>query len=382
MLTSSRSWDLIYSALCDPKTAASSAPLRTFLTADENLEILSQPWKPFPDPSAQEKAKFEAKTAPISVTPTPNGHYNIEDIKADSLWLSQQAHISEYAALRLVMIEWQARPNIQLLSGLTQEEAQSVQEAAGLSNLGASTFVSNSSILSAPSGLALQSDAQFESSDQRRLRIIGIYHTSRVSILRVSQLLVTWGAAEGLRNDRGDDYRVCQDWLEKLGQTIATKQSQNSGSSALDNCIRAVDTRLESLDNGYTWAVSESVLEAATEKWMTGQITEIVHILHIAIVHADLFTIKFVPSFTIEQWFTFMSNRNFLLSIQLVSGGRPPIPIVCLILQIAFVEPTTPGPASPPPRFTSVSCYSKSQPGARRLRLWRVHHMGTIVLHP
>jgi nuclear pore complex protein Nup188 len=319
-----RSWDLVYSALCDPKSAASSAPLRTFLTTEENLEILSRPWRPFPDPSSQEKAKLEAKTAPISVTPTPNGHYDIEEIKADSLWLSQQAYISEYAALRLVMIEWQARPTIQLLSGLTQEEAQSVQEAAGLSNLGASTFIPNSSILSAPSALALQSDAQFKSSDQRRLRIIDIYHTNRVSILRISQLLMTWGAAEALRKERGDDYRVCQDWLEQLGKAIATKQSQNepnrSGSEALDSCIRAVETRLQSLDNGYTWAVSESIMEAATEKWVTGQITEIVHILHIAIVRADLFTEKFVPASTIEQWFTFMSNRDFLLSIQLVSG--------------------------------------------------------------
>ncbi|KAF2798196.1 hypothetical protein K505DRAFT_371910 [Melanomma pulvis-pyrius CBS 109.77] len=340
------SWDIVYSALCDPESASKSGHLQAFLTADENLDILSRPWKPFPEPSAQEKTKFEAKTAPISVTPSSNGHYSLDEIKADSLWLSQQARISEYAALRLVMIEWQARPSIQLLSGLTEEEALSVQDAAGLSNLGASTFVPNSSILSAPSGLSLQSDAQFDSPDQRRLRIIDIYHSNRVSILRISQLLVSWGAEKELRATCGNDYRVCASWLEQLGQSIAAKQSQGlsdrSESEALNYCIRAIDTRLDSLDNGFTWDVSETILDAATEKWMTGQVTEIVHILHIALIHADLLTPKFVSAATIEQWFTSMSNREFFLNLQLPSPNQqhlvPLLQLLTSLLSLAILK--------------------------------------------
>jgi hypothetical protein len=133
-------WDIAYRALCDPETASKSEPLRAFLTSGENTQILSRPWKPFPDPSSQEKSKFESKTAPISVAPSPNAPYNLDEIKEDSLWLSKEAQISEYAALQLVAQEWQSRPVIQLLSGLTEEEALSVQDAAGITNMGASTF--------------------------------------------------------------------------------------------------------------------------------------------------------------------------------------------------------------------------------------------------
>ena len=141
-----RTWDIAYRALCEPETASRSGALRDFLTANENVEILSRPWKPFADPSQQEKSKFESKTAPISVTPAQNHNYNLNEIKEYSLWLSKEAQISEYAALQLVAQEWQSRPTVQLLSGLTEEEALSVQDAAGLANFGASTFVPNSSI--------------------------------------------------------------------------------------------------------------------------------------------------------------------------------------------------------------------------------------------
>ncbi|KAF2709998.1 hypothetical protein K504DRAFT_404782 [Pleomassaria siparia CBS 279.74] len=340
------SWDHVYNALCDPESASQSKPLKDFLTLEENIHILGQPWKPFDEPSAPEKSRYETKTAPISITPSPNGHYNLDEIKADSLWLSQQAQISEYQALRLVMVEWQSRPSIQLLSGLTKEETLSVKDAAGLSNLGASTFVPNSSILSAPSGLALQSDAEFESSDQRRLRIISIYHSNCVSILRVSQLLLTWAAAGNLRTTCGDGYRVADEWLELLGRTVNERQSRSlpnkSESEALNYCVRAVDSRLESLDNGYTWDITETILEAATETWITGRVTEIVHIMHIAIVHADVYTEKFLPATTIEQWLTSMSNRNFFMGLNLPSPNQqhliPLLQLLTSLLSLAILK--------------------------------------------
>jgi nuclear pore complex protein Nup188 len=183
-------WDIAYRALCDPETASKSDTLRVFLTASENTHILSRPWKPFADPSPQEKSKFESKTAPISVTPSANGHYNLDEIKEDSLWLSHEAQISEYAALQLVAQEWQSRPTVQLLSGLTEEEALSVQDAAGITNLGASTFAPNSSLLSTP---LVAKVTQFDTQDQRRLRILEVYHSTCAAIIRISQLLVSWG---------------------------------------------------------------------------------------------------------------------------------------------------------------------------------------------
>lgn len=329
-----RTWDIAYRALCEPETASRSEALRDFLTVNENVEILSRPWKPFADPSPQEKSKFESKTAPISVTPAQNGHYNLDEIKEDSLWLSQEAHISEYAALQLVAQEWQSRPTVQLLSGLTEEEALSVQDAAGLASFGASTFVPNSSILQTP--LAAKS-TQFDTQDQRRLRIVEIYHSACASIVRTSQLLISWGTAPQLRSQTiyGNDYHtVGAGWIEELGQRIATGQSSGSA-TALDQCLQAVKKRCEALDGGYSWDVAESIIEAASEKWVVAQTVELLHLLHLAHVHADVVTKGFVPAATIEDWLTTFGSRGFFREFPSVTPRQEPlVPVIQLLTSL------------------------------------------------
>lgn len=329
-----RTWDIAYRALCEPETASRSEALHDFLTTKENVDILSRSWKPFVDPSPQEKSKFESKTAPISVTPTQSGHYNLNEIKEDALWLSKEAQISEYAALQLVAQEWQSRSTVQLLSGLTEEEALSVQDAAGLANFGASTFVPNSSLLTTP--LASRS-AQFDTQDQRRLRIIEIYHSTCASIIRISQLLVSWGAAPYLRSQTfyGSEYHtVGAGWIEELGQRIAMEQ--NGGpDTALERCLQAVKKRCEALDGGYSWDVAESIIEAASEKWVTAQTVELLHILHLAHVHADVVTKGFVPAATIEEWLSTFMTRGFFREFPIVTPRQEPlVPVIQLLTSL------------------------------------------------
>lgn len=329
-----RTWDIAYRALCEPETASRSEALRDFLTAKENADILTRPWKPFADPSPQEKSRFESKTAPISVTPAQNGHYNLEEIKEDSLWLSKEAQISEYAALQLVAQEWQSRSTIQLLSGLTEEEALSVQDAAGLANFGASTFLPSSSILTTP--LASRS-TQFDTQDQRRLRIIEIYHSTCASIIRISQLLVSWGAASYLRSQTfyGSEYHaIGAGWIEELGQTISTAQG-GGPATALDQCLQAVKKRCDALDIGYTWDVAESIIEAASERWVTAQTVELLHLLHLAHVHADVVTKGFVPAATIEEWLTTFMTRGFFREFPVVTPRQEPlVPVIQLLTSL------------------------------------------------
>lgn len=315
-----RSWEAAYVALCDPETASKSAALLGFLRDPANVEILSKPWQPFPPASQSERNKFEGKVAPINVTPNSEAGYSISEIKDDSLWLSKLANISEFAALRLVLLEWQNRPTVQLLSGLTEEEALSVHDAAGLANLGASTFIPNASIVTAPSGTP---DSQFDNADQRKLRILGTYLSTRISILRTSQLLVAWGAAPRLRDSYGPDYRVCGDWFEELGKEIATKQRGTAGDSeALDQCIQAADARWNTMEDGLTWEVPEAIQDATVELWLTAHVTESIHLLHLAILHTDLLTEKFPTAQTVERWFTTMSGKNFFHNLTLVSSDH------------------------------------------------------------
>lgn len=280
------------------------------------------PFSPFPPPDQKSKNKFETDTAPINVTTSSTGDYNIDEIKADSLWLSQQTKIDEPAALRIVILEWQGRPAAQLLGGFTEEESISVQEAAGITNLGASTFVANSSILAAPGGAGSDTSAKFNSADQRKLRLLNIYLSERIYILRISQILISWGAAEDLRSKYGADYRVCDEWLESIGRTIAKMQlstgNSNEDAPFLSKCLKAIDAALENLEQGSKWTVPESIEETIEEKWRIAQATELVHILHLTFVHVDLFTPKFVPASIMLAWFESMANRNFFVGFQLV----------------------------------------------------------------
>jgi nuclear pore complex protein Nup188 len=324
-------WEIAYSALCDPDTAATSQPLRDFLTADENVAILSTPWAPFPQPSPQEKAKFESATAPISVTPAHNEHYSLDEIKDDSLWLSKEAHISEHAALRLAVQEWQTRPTVQLLSGLTEEEVLSVKEAAGLANLGASTFVPNMSILRSPAALDDQTTSHFNSPDQRKLRLIGIYFSTCTSILRVSQILVAWGAARNLRTTKPEyptDYRVCDDRFEQLGQALANNQNAKAGvpsdAPALDRCITALNQRIDALHEGCTWSLPDSIEENVASQWILGQTTQIVHILHLTLFHADAHRKDLLSGASVLLWFSTVAGVGFFVDFPAVSRPSRP----------------------------------------------------------
>ena len=305
-----RTWEIAYSALCDPDTAAKSQPLRDFLTSSENVAILSSPWAPFPKPGADEKAKFDSATAQINVSPAQNDHYNLDEIKEDSLWLSKEAQISEHAALRLALQEWQTRPTVQLLGGLTEEEVLSVKEAAGVNNLGASTFMPNLSILKNPTAREDQAAAHFDSLDQRRLRLIGIYFSTCASILRVSQLLTTWGAAVQLRATKPEyshDYRVCDDRFEQLGQTIAANQNGKPGTQSyvpgLERCINALSERVDALHSGCTWNLPDSIQDDVDAQWTLGQTTQLVHILHLTLFHADLNADHITPASSVDLWF-------------------------------------------------------------------------------
>ncbi|OAG09377.1 uncharacterized protein CC84DRAFT_1136998 [Paraphaeosphaeria sporulosa] len=343
-------WEIAYSALCDPDTAAKSQPLRAFLTADENVAILSSPWAPFPKPSPQEKARFESATAPISVTPAHSDHYNLDEIKEDSLWLSKEAQISEYAALRLAVQEWQTRPTVQLLSGLTEEEVLSVKEAAGLTNLGASTFVPNMSILRAPATLDEQTNSQFNSPDQRKLRLIGIYFSTCTAILRVSQMLLAWGTARDLRTNNSrypSDYRVCDDRFEQLGQALADRQNAKedaaSDAPALDRCITAFEQRVEALDDGCAWDVPESIAENVAAQWILSHTTQIAHILHLTLFHADAKAKDVLFGSSVERWFITIARRDFYKDFpEKLEGQGPLISLIQVLISkisVAILKP-------------------------------------------
>ncbi|KAG7115080.1 Nucleoporin like protein [Verticillium longisporum] len=121
------------------------------------------------------KKQFETTTAAINVTPTPNGKYDIGTIKGDATWLSKAGNVNLIAALRIVVLEFQARPAAHLAGPLSTQDAVNLQEAAGVSN-------SQSSSLVPISGATMDADAiwaAFDKEEAKRLRIFQTYLSER-----------------------------------------------------------------------------------------------------------------------------------------------------------------------------------------------------------
>jgi nuclear pore complex protein Nup188 len=305
--------------------------LRSFLSDRLSILLLCNPLKPYKEPSAGTKGKFETDTAAINVTPSPSGHYNIEEIKEDTIWLSGVAKIDEVSALRTVVLEWQTRPTLQLLSGFTEEEAISVQDAAGSSNLGASTFWANSSILAAPVGANAQSQSLFNSREQRQLRLLELYLSEKAHLLRVSQILTCRGAPEALRRIRNPSESSesgkeasKRTWVEEIGETIlrnqrAARQSASPLQDPFAEYINTIQSRLNAIGEGMQWEIPESIHDAVEEKWETYQVVEIIHILHLSFTQVDIFMESLPSGDLVLQWFRFMNEWAFFSTGPFVS---------------------------------------------------------------
>ncbi|OCK76167.1 hypothetical protein K432DRAFT_428911 [Lepidopterella palustris CBS 459.81] len=325
------SWKAVYNALCDPDTVHESLKFKSFLVSADSIAILSRPLKPFDGPSQAAKDKFETKTAAINVTPSSTKYYDIEDIKKDTLWLSDLTKIDEVSALRIVVLEWQTRPALQLLGGFTEEEVISVQDASGASNLGTSTFWANSSILAAPVASSAQPSTLFNSDAQRHLRLLETYLWERVYILRTSQIMTCRAASEELRQEvRFGKGRKTDGDIDAIAEVVIKAQQSGwkeppSDCNFLIECIDALQSRLTGIDTGSDWTVPEGIQADLEQTWSLCQAVEIAHILQLMFAHIDLFMPKMPPVAMILAWYRFMRQCAFFANIQFPFSVQEPL---------------------------------------------------------
>ncbi|TKA76046.1 hypothetical protein B0A49_01281, partial [Cryomyces minteri] len=315
------SWETAYDVILDHEGARQSAVLKSFLSDDTSVEILRQPWDPFQQPSTQSKSSFETKTAAIHVTPSENGHYNINEIKEDALWLSKETKIDEVAALRITILEWQGRPTAQLRSGFTEEEAISIQDVAGASTLGASTFMPKSSLLAAPQKVSSQDAIPFSSLEQRRLRLLQLYLSERLHILKVGEAVIVTAMADekDVASGASNDETVVPSWIRELGRALiefhATDSSTAKKPSFLSHGVRALQVRLDNLDNGSGWCSAEAGNLEVEDVWAQNQITETVLIMRLLFIHIDAPS-GFASSAVILAWYRFIHKYDFFSNFQ------------------------------------------------------------------
>ncbi|KKY17068.1 putative nucleoporin [Diplodia seriata] len=329
------SWQDAFAALRGPRAGHEGDTLCAFLSDNTNAAVLSKPFQPFQPPTAQSKSAFETKTAAINVTPSETGQYNIEEIKEDTKWLSAEAKIDEVSALRIVLLEWQARPTTQLLSGFTEEETLSVQDAAGGANLGSSAFLPKSTIVAATSGGIIQNLTVFHSKERRQLRILETYLAERIHILKISDILARVGAATAQTDSSSNNTRPdanTQAWIKELGTRIFS--SQKTG--FLKDGTQALQSRFQNIEYGSGWYKDvPGGIEEAEEMWTQSQLSEAIIILQLVFTHVDS-TANLLPSDVVVDWFEFMDGCRFCKDIQLPFQSQQPL-VSTLQILVAMV---------------------------------------------
>ncbi|EEY20570.1 conserved hypothetical protein [Verticillium alfalfae VaMs.102] len=303
--TSVLSWRLVAKALAEPTgERRSTETLSKFLKDEHVRSLLQDPATAFSPSNDATKKQFETTTTAINVTPTPNGKYDIGTIKGDAAWFSKAGNVNLVAALRIVVLEFQARPAAHLAGPLSTQDAVNLQEAAGVSN-------SQSSSLVPISGATMDADAiwaAFDKEEAKRLRIFQTYLSERRFLAMAADL--THG--ETLRH-QPKAITGTEEAIEATYPVLPAEDLTKLAENLISTNLKWIARTVESLGNGFERETDDKsiLIDEIEVEWQRTLLTEIAHALATIFQaldsHGDLFA---APSSVLE-WFTLMESCVF-----------------------------------------------------------------------
>ncbi|KKK15108.1 nucleoporin, partial [Aspergillus ochraceoroseus] len=309
------SWKRAFLYTCNPDSVPDDTrSLFSFLSHPDSVQLLSNRDNVFRPPSAKTKSDFETKTAAIHAETTTQASYDLKEIKADALWLSEKAGIDEINALRIVVLEWQTRPATRLLDRFADEEATSLKGAAGIDNFRASLAgPSFAEIFSKRDG---NNTTEFASEEKRRLRLRELFLSEKTHIVKTARKLFSLFLDGDTENtapqlQEGSRRDLCQ-----LGASIFKDQSSSDGwRDFSQGCIKAIKARLSSLEGDGGWLGTAESSEAIEDMWRTALVEEILHLLQTLFLQLQASTE--IPSADLFlSWLRLMVDYAFLESLQ------------------------------------------------------------------
>jgi nuclear pore complex protein Nup188 len=309
------SWRTVFIALSKPNDYNQEHPaLENFLSEPYVLELLARPYNPYSyTPNTPTKSTFETKTAAINVTPTTKRDYDINEIKEDALWLSKEAEIDDFSALRLVVLEYQTRSAAQLQSDFSDEEKVVLQEAAGNFSAELSSTLARTKVAGAVSD---EYTVDFDPKDVRRVRALRLYLSERRYLLKCAGLFLQAAldqqydpAKEAEQNEGG---KSITSWTEKVGEDLIVSL-ENVGRSIHDclmDSIRSLRDKFNGLDKGSGWFKQEDTREDLEIDWLSNVLVEAINTMEITIRILD--KQNHIPSSdAVLDWFGFVSTYGF-----------------------------------------------------------------------
>ncbi|MCJ1389864.1 hypothetical protein MMC18_002721 [Xylographa bjoerkii] len=293
------SWEAVYKGLSQLPTGAGEKNLRYFFEDKRTIDLLTEVLSPFPAPTAETRANFDTQTSAIHITPKLSGRYDIKEIKEDSLWLSKEVGIEEIVALRITILEWQARPATWLLQGFAEKDAP---------------------------GMDTSGDA-FNSVQTRRLRLLEVYISERRYLSICADFIIFRTLYPGPYKKKGVDswgIRLSTDgssWLENAGVQITNKWKLNhvastSGNYWVIDAIAALELRIQNIGKASGWLKDEDIAIEVELGWCQVQLTDIMHILY-TILNLTVSDSKLTRSDVFRTWFKFMGDYGFFEQFEL-----------------------------------------------------------------
>jgi len=319
-LTWHSSWETAFNALSNLDLARQASSLQSFLGESQCITLLSRPFSSHHQSSSQSKSDFEKRTTNTPAGST--GQYDLDQLKEDAKWLSQDAKIDEVAALRLCILEPQSRPAVRILQGYTAEERISLQNATNTTELGASVAAkrSNAEITGA--------NSIFDTQSKRRTRLLALLVSEREHLLGVTALVAASAMAapsepEGRSYGSGKRRDVSEvTWLPTIAlqmEEVRTTEKQNgSEQSVVAQAVTAIETRLRGLESGSGHAIDEDEVAAFEQNFRRSQLVEIVRLMQLLFIRISPHR-EPLPAGEVKAWYEFADRYGFFERLQLVS---------------------------------------------------------------
>jgi nuclear pore complex protein Nup188 len=294
-------------------TSSQALALLSTPSAEQILSIsklLSRPVPIFHTPSSRAKTEFESRTSAINVTPIPDAAYSIEEIKEDTLWLSNCLDLDELECLRIVVLEWQTRPAVQLQQGLSETEAASLRDALGSDDY---NYDLGKSTTPGPGKLA---DPAFHSRDRRRTRLLALCMREQGSMFRISAVLTDLFVQLDLMVSSGVELHPSATQGGRIKTAIrGSLQSSKTQQLGLVACLEGLKECLENLSKGYRWADETFDSSQLQDDWACVCLHQVASLLELVLLHYQT-PGAYTESNHVLAWLRLMSEVNFFLSFE------------------------------------------------------------------
>lgn len=212
----------------------------------------------------------------------------------------------EVSALRIVVQECQARVSAKLLGDFSEEELASIREAAGDSKLSSPVTATLLSRGVDP----VEAQAQFETEDNRRKRILALYLSERRYFLKCPERLIFAVYKKNAQNEgqnrKGKQTVVADTWLEASGRGILAAIGQTE--AFFLQCLIAIERNVQNIGSGSGWY--DGTRPEIEADWVRTQLTEATHTMEILLQMVFL-DANFPTSQLTLGWFRLLQSCEF-----------------------------------------------------------------------